>query len=261
MLDLDPIRLFLLTYAVAVVRLTAACAIVPFMSDQIVSGQVRNCLVFSWGLIVYPLVAPTLADSLGSPLQVVAILAKEVFLGLMIGVVAAKSFWIAMSVGFFIDNQRGSSMAQVFDANSGEQTSPIGQFLQQTMITLFFVSGGMLVFLGAVFETYVVWPVPSFFPRLDPQFPQFVLQFADDLMRSVVVLAAPAIVLLFLTDFGLGLVNRFAPQLNVFFLAMPVKCLVALVVLVLYLPLLLRMLGAEQAETAAELELLRKLWS
>jgi type III secretion protein T len=259
MIDLDPIRQFLVVFAVSVVRLTAACSVVPFMGDQVVSGQVRNSLIFSWGIIVYPIVAPTVVGGLGTPLDIVAILAKEVFLGIMIGFLAAKVFWIAMSVGFFIDNQRGSSMAQVFDPTSGEQTSPVGQFLQQTMVTLFFISGGMLVFLGGVFESYVIWPVKSYFPTFGGDFPAFILEIGDDLMRTVVILSAPIIILLFLTDFGLGLVNRFAPQLNVFFLAMPVKCLVALFVLVLYMPLLLTLLGKEQVGGLQQLELLRNL--
>jgi type III secretion protein T len=40
--------------------------------------------------------------------------------------------------------------------------------------------------------------------------------------------------LCFLTDFGLGMVNRFAQQLNVFVLAMPLKSAVALFVLTIY---------------------------
>lgn len=261
MIDIDPIRQFLVVFAVTVVRLTAACSVVPFMGDQVVSGQVRNSLIFSWGIIVYPIVAPTVVGGLGSPLEIAAILGKEVFLGIMMGFLASKAFWIAMSVGFFIDNQRGSSMAQVFDPTSGEQTSPIGQFLQQTMLTLFFISGGMLVFLGIMFESYAVWPVTSFFPTLGGDFPGFVLEIGDDLMRTVIVLAAPIIILCFLTDFGLGLVNRFAPQLNVFFLAMPVKCLVAMLVLVLYMPLLLKLLGEEQVDAMQQIELLRNLLS
>lgn len=151
-------------------------------------------------------------------------------------------------------------MAQVFDPTSGEQTSPIGQFLQQAMIALFFLSGGMLVFLGGLFESYAFWPVKSYFPTMGDAFPGFVLEVGDDLMRTVVVLAAPIIITLFLTDFGLGLVNRFAPQLNVFFLAMPVKSIVALFVLVLYMPLLLQLLGDEQAHWQLQMKFLQDLF-
>lgn len=40
--------------------------------------------------------------------------------------------------------------------------------------------------------------------------------------------AMPAIVIMLLIDLALGLINRSAKQLNVFFVAMPIKCLMIL---------------------------------
>jgi type III secretion protein T len=43
---------------------------------------------------------------------------------------------------------------------------------------------------------------------------------------------------MFVAEFGLGLVSRFAPQLNVFIVAVPIKAGVAVLVLIFYLPLI-----------------------
>ncbi len=64
----------------------------------------------------------------------------------------------------------------------------------------------------------------------------------DDLMRKTVVISAPVIIVMFLATLGLGLVNRTAPQLNVFFLSMPVKSALGIALLVIYLPFILDML-------------------
>jgi type III secretion protein T len=53
------------------------------------------------------------------------------------------------------------------------------------------------------------------------------------------LLSAPAIIAMFLAELGLALVSRFAPQLQVFFLAMPIKSALALFVLVMYMGTLL----------------------
>ena len=53
---------------------------------------------------------------------------------------------------------------------------------------------------------------------------------------------APAIIVMFLATIGLGLVNRTAPQLNVFFLSMPVKSALGIAMLVVYLPFIMDML-------------------
>jgi flagellar biosynthetic protein FliR len=52
-----------------------------------------------------------------------------------------------------------------------------------------------------------------------------------------VQLAAPAMIALLLTDLFFGIVNRVAPQINVFFLSLPVKMAVGLFVVLLSLPL------------------------
>ena len=261
MIELEPIRNFLIVFGVSIVRVTAACSVVPFMSNQLIQARVRNSIVFSWGLIIYPIVAPTLDDQLGSALTLLAIIVKEIVIGILVGFLAAKMFWIAMSVGFFIDNQRGASMASVYDPTSGEQTSPFGLFLQQTLIVLFYTSGGFLVFLGGMFQSYLVWPIDSFYPELSEAFPGFFIDVVDDIMLTTVVLASPVVITVFVSEFGLGLMNRFAPQLNVFVLAMPVKSLVAMIVLVIYLPLLLLMFQDEHIKSEMMIDLLKGIFA
>lgn len=260
MIDVEIIRQFLIVFAISVVRLTAACSVVPFMSTQLIQARVRNSIIFSWGLIIYPIVAPTLGPEIGSTMTVFVIIVKEIVIGILIGFMAAKMFWIALSVGYFIDNQRGASMASVYDPTSGEQTSPFGLFLQQTLIVLFYSSGGFLVFIGGVFQSYLVWPINSFFPQFSNAFPGFFLEVADDMMMTAVVLAAPVVITVFVTEFGLGLMNRFAPQLNVFVLAMPIKSLVGMIVLVIYLPLLLTMFHDDVIETEKMYDLLKQVF-
>ena len=57
----------------------------------------------------------------------------------------------------------------------------------------------------------------------------------DGMLQVTVVMAAPVIILMFLATIGLGFVNRTAPQLNVFFLSMPVKSALGVWMLMLYL--------------------------
>jgi type III secretion protein T len=50
----------------------------------------------------------------------------------------------------------------------------------------------------------------------------------------MLILASPVLLIMFLIEVGLALVSRFAPQLQVFFLAMPIKSAVGLLVLVVF---------------------------
>ena len=90
--------------------------------------------------------------------------------------------------------------------------------------------------------------IVSYRPRLGcPPFDAIALEalvgiFAATL-HLMAILAAPAVFVMLLVDLGLGLANRFAPQLNVFFLAMPIKSVAALFALGLYFALLFERLN------------------
>ena len=259
MTEFQAFKEILITVAVSLPRLAAVFAILPFLNRQILSGLVRNSFLFSLMLILYPLVAPTLPPRLDL-VVVMLVIIKEVGVGIVIGFVVSMFFWTAESAGFLIDNQRGAGMAGVMDSMSGSQTSPLGSILLQVVAVLFFTSGGFLMLLSGLFESYRLWPVFAFFPSLDPDFPLFFLSQVDLLMQLTLLFAAPVVIAVFLAEFGLGLVNRFAPQLNVFFLAMPIKSGIASLLLIPYLYRLLPLIKDEALAFQDILPLLGELF-
>jgi len=237
---------FLVNYTLTVARLLAAVSVAPFLSSQTLSGPTRYAFVLAWGMVLYPFVEPTVPPNLKADwLLMFGLLCKEIVLGILFGFFAAKAFYLLISVGYLIDTQRGSTMASVLAPGTGEQTSVFGQMFEQIGLALFYTGGGFLVFLAAIFDSYNIWPVAKFIPAFPTTFPALVLADADLLMRMVVVYAAPIVMALFVAEFGLGLVNRFAPSLNVFSLAMPVKSALALLMLVFYLPFMFSYLGKD----------------
>jgi type III secretion protein T len=156
-----------------------------------------------------------------------------------------------------IDNQRGASMADSMDPLSGESSSPLGNLVLQTLVMIFIVTGGLAAFVGILLGSYKLWPPFSFSPDLSSAaLAALFRQQLDLLMRFVVLLSAPALIICFLTDFGMGLMNRFAPQLNVFFLSMPVKSGLATALLIAYWVVLFGVLKSRVAEQLGVLRLL-----
>lgn len=172
-------------------------------------------------------------------LDIALLIGKEVLLGLLIGFVATIPFWAMEATGFIIDNQRGAALASTFNPSLGSQTSPTGLLLTQTLITLFFSGGAFLALVGSLFRSYASWPVSSFFPQLGSQWVAFFYAQFSQMLMLCALFAAPLLIAMFLAEFGLALVSRFAPSLNVFILAMPIKSLVASLLLVLYLGILM----------------------
>lgn len=101
-----------------------------------------------------------------------------------------------------------------------------------------------------------MWSVFDWWPVLGPDAPAIFLGMLDRLMRLAVLFAAPVIVAMFLAEIGLAIVGRSAPQMDVFFLAMPVKSGVAMFMLAIYVTVLFDYAGLEIANLSGTLSLL-----
>lgn len=218
-------------------RMTALLLVVPFFGEQFIVGLGRNVVILSLTLIVVPLTIATLPADY-TMLDMIAIIIKELIIGLVIGYIIGIVFYVAEGVGSFIDTERGSSMSEIFDPMSGGNTTTLGALMMKFITIIFFVTGGFLAFMGTFYYSYKLWPIFSFYPTLPDVFPLFILEVADYLMRNIVLLSAPVAIVLFLAEFGLGMMNRFAPQLNVFSLSMPVKSGLAMFMFLIYLSVL-----------------------
>ena len=225
--------------ALAAVRFGSAFAICPALSDAMISGTARRCAVLGFAAICMPMVYADMPPGSPFTLLLVAIAFKEVLIGFAIGFFASVPFWIAENIGNVIDNQRGATMGEVYSPLSGAQVSTTGLFFTQIVSTIFFVSGAVLLFLGAIYASYEVWPVFGGFVSPVRGSDVFVLGTVDGMMRTTVVISAPIIIIMFLATIGLGFVNRTAPQLNVFFLSMPIKSALGIAMLVIYLPFII----------------------
>ena len=165
------------------------------------------------------------------------------------------------SAGFLMDNQRGASQANEADPLSGEESSPLGSFLFQSFVFLFFVSGAFLAFLTLFFQTYVFWPPGEWLPGLGgAQLPLFVAGMVSWLMTKMLLLAGVVLVASFLVDLALGLINRFAAQLNVYLLAMPIKSGLTMLIVLIFFPLFIGDSPGLFEEMTNAILSLRRIW-
>ncbi len=236
---IEYLRPILVALSLCTPRMLTAFLIAPFLNTDMITGITRNCLVLVFSFIALPTLLPFVRTHELSIGFIVATAAKETVIGALLGFLAGLLFHTISAVGHLFDHQRGASFASLMDPSTGTDTTPMGSLFTQLTITLFFTSGGFLLFLSAMYESYRVWPISTYWPRFDPEFARFFLCKLDDLMALALLLVSPLLIALFISELCLGLINRFSPQLNVFFLAMPVKSAVGLLILIFYLPVLL----------------------
>ncbi|GAB1387147.1 SctT family type III secretion system export apparatus subunit BscT [Melaminivora sp.] len=251
---------FIATLALTQPRILAMFIVLPIFNNQLIPGLVRFAVAATLGLVMVPVLQPQVqAQDWGAAL-LIGTIAKEALIGFVIGYLAAIPFWIFEAVGFLVDNQRGASIASTLNPITGNDSSPLGLMFNQAFIVFFLLTGGMALLLGTLYDSFALWPLLGWLPQLQPESVPLLLAQLDRLVRLAVLLAAPVLVAMFLAEIGLALVSRFAPQLQVFFMAMPIKSALAMLVLMLYAASLFDY-GADQVEAVGRiLPWLRDQW-
>lgn len=222
----------LASVALTLPRLFAVFTVTPFLSPNVITGLSRNALTLMLALFMSPLAGDMPSLSMAMWL---AIAGKEALIGVMLGLGFGIFFWAIQSVGDLIDFQTGTGNAAFFDPVAGHDNGPTGEFLGWVVINLFVSAGGMLALVGAVVDSYRLWPVADFFPDLARVIEAFAIRQGDTLFTWIVKLAAPVILVLLLVELGAGLLQRVAPQLNVFQGTQSLKGLLATLMMLLFM--------------------------
>lgn len=220
-------------------RLYAFMATSQLLAPTAVPRVARTAAILTLAITVVP-VNLAHVDSFDRTLPSYALFfVKEYAIGFVLGYIVGWVFWAVQSAGAFIDNQRGAAIAASIDPLQGHETSPLGILFGQAFLTYVFITGAVLPIIGLLYQSYVLWPATRGVPILAEAFPELVLGIADNAMRIVVIIAGPIVAVMFLAEFALAMVSRFAPQVQVFILAMPIKSALAIFILIFYFTRLL----------------------
>lgn len=229
----DQMKLWLWSLLVVQARVAPLFLLLPFMNRAMVPRPIAIGLAAGLGMVAIPAVNIT-AQSIPDPTFLFGLILKEALIGFTLGFLLAIPFWIFETVGFIIDNQRGASMGATLNPLTGHDSSPLGQLFSLAFIVYFLTAGGISVLLGVLYDSYRLWHPLQFWPSLSPEFGDVLMGQLNRLIMLGLLLSAPVLVAMFLTELGLALVSRFTPQLQVFFLAMPIKSALALLILAMY---------------------------
>lgn len=228
-----PLSLFFLFLA----RFLPIIAQAPFFGAKVLPHPVKVAFAIMMFVVFLPhLLAVTTEPITFSP-YLVLLMFKEFFIGLLMGYIISMPFAVVQSAGIFIDHQRGGASLMVNDPTIQNQSSPLGTLFNYVLIYMFYVIDAPFLVLESISESYTVIPPNEFF---NPQFfnqdtPFFVmqLQLFNKVMVLSIQLATPALLAILMTDVFLGIANRLAPQVQITFLGMPLKSLLALVIVCL----------------------------
>ncbi len=215
-------------------RFLPIIALSPFFGARILPHPVKLTFAISIFVIFLPQLVNVTTTPIGFDFNVLMLMFKEAFIGLILGFFISMPFTIVQSAGIIIDHQRGGASLMVNDPTIQNQSSPLGTLFNMVLIFIFFVIDGPFLFLNAILSSYEIIPPDKFidahFFDKASSFWEVLLKLFNKVMVISMQLASPALLAILMTDVFLGIANRLAPQVQITFLGMPLKSLLALVV-------------------------------
>lgn len=222
-------------------RLGAAVMLLPGLGEQEVPGPVRLGLGLALVLLLMLALAPGLPAAPDDVGQAARLMVIEVLVGLWLGGLA-RLVTMAMAVaGQAVALLLGLAQALVPDPDLGGQGTATARLFSLAAAVLVLSGGLYAIPLRALVESYTLLPVGEPFPAGAGA--EAMAGAAADSLALSLRLAAPFVLAAVVINVALGLLTRIAPQVQVYFIAVPGQALAGIALLALVMPALLGAFG------------------
>lgn len=223
------------------IRTLSMFATAPLYGSQAIPAQVKV-----WGgAAVAFLLFPLVAASAGSvPMDLGSLLAlgvQEAIVGSAIGFTMGILFYGIDYAGEIMGIEMGISISSLIDQESGVDVPTIGQMEAVIAVFIFLILNGHLFMLQALKMSYTAVPIAGL--KLTGPAVNLFMHLTGMVFITAIKIGAPVIISLFLANVILGVMARMVPQVNVFFVGMPLTIGVGLVVLIASLPFFVMVFG------------------
>jgi flagellar biosynthesis protein FliR len=209
----------------ALTRVLALIIQIPILGGQNIPTQVRLGLGVLLTLILFPIQDipkdVVALDLLGLALSIF----KEILIGLIAGFAANLTFAAVEIAGEVMGIGSGFSSDRVFNPAMNNSSASFNQLFIMVALLVFILMDGHHTFIIAIQRTFEIIPINGPIPmeKIDQ-----LGRMVSMLIVSGVQLGLPLLAALTLADMTLGLLSRVAPQVQVYFIGLPMKVGIAL---------------------------------
>jgi len=220
---------FILIFA----RIGSISMALPGIGDRRVPSRIRLVFALSMSLILYPIVVKYFSSFPTSLIGMMAAIISEVLVGIAIGFSVRLIISAIELVGTTIAFQTGLAFAQSVDPSNGTQSSIFGSFLSVLTVTMIFTTDMHHMLLSAMHDSYLLFKPGNVLPVGD--LAQNAIQTLSAGFRIAIQLSGPFLAFGLVFYLGVGVLARLIPQVQVFFLAMPLNIALGMVLFMLLL--------------------------
>jgi flagellar biosynthetic protein FliR len=220
---------FLLVFA----RVGTMLMLLPGLGEQNISARMRLTIALVLAAVLLPLHRSAYHIDAGALGPAIVMLVEEIIVGAVLGITARLTISALEVAGSVIAQQLGLGFVTAVDPTQGEQGVILGNFLTMLGITLFFATDMHHLVIAALNDSYSLFE-PGEVP-VAGDVAALVTRTVAGAFRIGIQLSAPFLVFGLLFNLGLGVLSRLIPQMQVFFVALPLSILIGFLFLLLVL--------------------------
>src|SRR5215831_18894903 len=219
---------FLLVFA----RVGTMLMLLPGMGELMVSRRLRLTTALVLAAVMLPLHRDAYQIDLRQIGPVLLLLGEEILIGAVLGMTARLTVAALQVAGSIVAQQLGLGFVTAVDPSEqghGQQAVLIGNFLTILALALLFATNLHYLVIAALDDSYSLF-APGEVP-LTGDMAAHVTRTVAGAFRIGIQLSAPILVFGLLFNLGLGLLSRLMPQMQVFFVGMPLSIMAGLLIL------------------------------
>jgi flagellar biosynthesis protein FliR len=220
---------FMLVFA----RTGTMLMLLPGLGEQNISTRMRLTFALALAALLLPLHRNAYHIDPGALTPALVMLVEEILIGAMLGITARLTISALDVAGSVIAQQLGLGFVTAVDPTQGEQGVIVGNFLTMLGITLLFATDMHHLIIAALNDSYNLFS-PGEVPAAGDA-AALITKIVAGAFRIGIQLSAPFLVFGLVFNIGLGVLARLMPQMQVFFVALPLSILLGLLFLLLVL--------------------------
>jgi len=220
-------------YLLIFARIGAMLMLLPGLGELNVPVRIRLTVAVVLAAVLLPLHQSAYQLDLRSFGPLIGMLGEELFIGAVLGLSVRLIVSSLEVAGAVIAQQMGLGFVTEIDPTQGQQGAIVGNFLAMLGVTLIFATDMHHLVIAATNDSYKLF-APGAIPLIG-DVAALTTRTVAGAFRIGIQLSAPFLVFGLLFNVGLGVLSRLMPQMQVFFVGLPLSIMLGLVVLVVVL--------------------------
>jgi flagellar biosynthesis protein FliR len=220
---------FMLVFA----RIGTMVMLMPGLGEANIPVRIKLSIALMLTLIILPLHRAAYQIDLESMTALLVLMLHEIIIGIVLGATARVTLSALQVAGSIIAQQMGLGFVTSVDPTQGQQGLLVGNFLTMLGITLLFATNSHYLVIAALNDSYKIFSPGE--QIMSGDVAALATRAFAAAFKIGLQLSAPFLVFGLVFNIGLGVLARLMPQMQVYFVGVPLSILAGFLILVVVL--------------------------